>query len=86
MKQEIELHKKTYEQLQETLIDLANENYVLSKALNKACEILRGHVECCNRPARGQCIMTHNPYLEKCTWNSVDTIKKYLMELEEWKD
>ena len=34
MNQEIELHKKTYEQLQETLVELANENYVLSKALD----------------------------------------------------
>ena len=40
MKQEIELHKKTYEQLQETLVELANENYVLSKALDEACDLL----------------------------------------------
>ena len=46
MKQEIELHKKTYEQLQENLIDLANENYVLSKALDEACELI-GEIGCC---------------------------------------
>ena len=42
MKQEIELHRKTYEQLQETAIDLANElkvtkrtvlNYLQGKSL-----------------------------------------------------
>ena len=40
MKQEIELHKKTYEQLQETLVELTSENYVLSKALDIACDLL----------------------------------------------
>lgn len=86
MKQEIELHKKTYEQLQQTIVDLANENYALSKALNIASQILRGHIECYNCPTRGQCIMTHNPYFEKCTWNSVDSIRKFLLESEEWED
>ena len=86
MKQEIELHKKTYEQLQEILVDLANENYVLSKALDRACEILRGHIECYDCPSRGQYITTHNPYFENCTWNNVDSIREYLLELEEWKD
>ena len=86
MKQEIELHKKTYEQLQETLVELANENYVLSKALDRACEILRGHIECYDCPTRGQYITTHNPYFENCTWNNVDSIREYLLELEEWKD
>ena len=81
MKQEIELHKKTYEQLQEIAIELANENYVLSKALDRACEIIRGNIECYTCPTLKQCIMTHNPYFENCSWNSTDSIRKYLLEL-----
>ena len=82
MKQEIELHKKTYEQLQEAVIDLANENYVLSKALDRACEILRGQIECYSCPTRGQCVMPHNKYFRNCPWNNVDSIREYLLEQE----
>ena len=80
-KQEIELHRKTYEQLQETVVELANENYVLSKALDGACEILRGHIECYDCPTRGQCVIPHSQYFKNCPWNSVDTIREYLLEL-----
>ena len=82
MKQEIELHRKTYEQLQETAVDLANENYVLSKALDRACEILRGHIECYTCPAFEQCVKKPNPNFENCAWSSADSIRKYLLELE----
>ena len=82
MKQEIELHKKTYEELQETVVDLANENYVLSKALDRACEILRGQIECFSCPAFKQCVTTPNPNFENCAWSSVDSIREYLLELE----
>lgn len=81
MKQEIKLHKKTYEQLQENIVDLANENYALSKALNRACEILRGQIECHRCPALGQCITANYPCFKNCQLDSVDSIREYLLEL-----
>lgn len=40
MKNEIELKKKTYEQLQQTVIELTLKNCLLEKALDNACEEL----------------------------------------------
>ena len=61
MKQEIELHKKTYEQLQESLVDLANENYALSKALDEACDLLEKSEAgtTCDEENRKNCMENH---------------------------
>ena len=61
MKQEIKLHKKTYEQLQENIVDLANENYVLSKALDEACDLLEKSEAgtTCDEKNRKNCIENH---------------------------
>lgn len=40
IKHEIELKRKTYEQLQQTVIELTSKNYLLEKALDKACDEL----------------------------------------------
>ena len=82
MKQEIELHKKTYEQLQETLVELANENYVLSKALDEACELI-GELGGCTRVMYDKYISCQ----ESCTNNPKKCWRDYLMKGDvEWKD
>ena len=78
MKQEIELHKKTYEQLQETLVDLANENYALSKALDIACDLLEKSKAgtTCDEENRKNCMENH-------CFNTCIYARK--MNKEEWK-
>ena len=79
MKQGIKLHKKTYEQLHETAIDLANENYVLSKALDEACDLL-GKSKAgttCDEENRKSCMENH-------CFNTCIYARK--MNKEEWRD
>ena len=79
MNQEIELHKKTYEQLQETLVELANENYVLSKALDEACDLLEKSKAgtTCDEENRKNCMENH-------CFNTCIYARK--MNKEEWRD
>ena len=90
MKQEIELHKKTYEQLQETLVELANENYVLSKALDEACDLLEKSKAgtTCDEENRKKCMENH--CFNTCIYArkiNKEEWRDYLMKGdEEWKD
>ena len=70
MNQEIEPHKKTYEQLQETLVELANENYVLSKALDEACDLLE----------KSEAGTTCDEENRKIAWKIIVSIPVYMRE------
>ena len=90
MKQEIELHKKTYEQLQETLVELANENYVLSKALDGACDLLEKSEAgtTCDEENRKNCMENHcfNTCIYARKMNKEELRDSLMKGDVEWKD
>ena len=90
MKQEIELHKKTYEQLQETLVELANENYVLSKALDIACDLLEKSKAgtTCDEENRKNCMENHcfNTCIYARKMNKEELRDSLMKGDVEWKD
>lgn len=85
MKHEIKLKRKTYEQLQQTVIELTLKNSLLEKALDKACDVIV-ELNTCNNLVSEEYL--HCPLEQKCNNRCIEEKRnnRCISNKENWKE